>query len=523
MANITKVYLLNVPLERDYLHTLHFDSQTDQLNYFAGRIVKSYTDFNYQRKEKNVSVQEHFDNLSNCNYLIYQNTAHSNKWYYCFINEIEYVNDSVSRLHIETDVIQTYLFDYELLPSFVEREHVINDSIGLHSYPESVEIGEYIINKYQKDNNLQPSDMIVIGSTIIPSGEGGDNYRAGAIYNGVFSGVNYYAYPITAFKGSGDYKGILQRMADDGHIDAVTSMFLCPAFLQTQQGGGAIDESDTAKTYNFSVDKLTSLNGYTPINKKLLTYPFCYLLVSNGNGASAIYNYELFSSDKCVFKTYGALTPGCSIRMIPQNYKGCNGAENEGLNLGKYPQCNWATDQYTNWLAQNGVNIATSIVGAGANIFTGVKMGALSGGPGGALIGGIVGGASGIAGILNTMQEVRNADRVPPQSQGNLNCGDVVTASGNNTFHYYAMSIKKEYAKIIDSYFSCYGYKVNCVKQPNTNHRKNYWYIKCIDVNIKAGIPQNDLLKIKECYNRGITFWRSASNIKNYNVSNDII
>ena len=114
MANITKVYLLNVPLERDYLHTLHFDSQTDQLNYFAGQIVKAYTDFSYQRKEKSIKVCDHFDNLSNCNYLMYQNTAHSNKWYYCFINDIEYVSDSVSLLHIESDVIQTYLFDYQI-------------------------------------------------------------------------------------------------------------------------------------------------------------------------------------------------------------------------------------------------------------------------------------------------------------------------------------------------------------------------------------------------------------------------
>ena len=51
MANITKVYLLNVPLENDYMHTLYFDSLEAQQSYFQSRIVKSFTEFSYQRKD----------------------------------------------------------------------------------------------------------------------------------------------------------------------------------------------------------------------------------------------------------------------------------------------------------------------------------------------------------------------------------------------------------------------------------------------------------------------------------------
>ena len=112
---------------------------------------------------------------------------------------------------------------------------------------------------------------------------------------------------------------------------------------------------------------------------------------------------------------------------------------------------------------------------------------------------------------------------IPPQTQGNINCGDVVTSANNNTSHYYHMSIKKEFAKIIDGYFNMFGYKVNVVKVPNKNHRSNYWFTKTIDVNITGSIPMNDMNKIKACYNNGITFWKNASNIKNYSVSNTII
>ena len=83
------------------------------------------------------------------------------------------------------------------------------------------------------------------------------------------------------------------------------------------------------------------------------------------------------------------------------------------------------------------------------------------------------------------------------------------------------MTIKAEYAAIIDNYFSMFGYKVNRVKTPEKNHRENYWYTKTIDVNIDGNIPIKDLQKIKECYNRGITFWKNPGNFGSYAVSNN--
>lgn len=50
-----------------------------------------------------------------------------------------------------------------------------------------------------------------------------------------------------------------------------------------------------SKNYAYQVNKPTSVNGYTPRNKKLLTYPYCYLLLSNNAGSSNILMYEKFT------------------------------------------------------------------------------------------------------------------------------------------------------------------------------------------------------------------------------------
>ncbi len=512
MSNkITEVRLLSVPLENDYKDTFYFSSKEAQTEYFLSKTVKLGENFTYQRKDRVIRFPYDYDELIGCNYVMYKNSAFSSKWYYAFITKMEYVNDNLTNVYIETDVMQTWKFDYTIKHSFVEREHCSDDTIGVHTVPEGLEMGEYIINSKTKDTKLLPGSKILMGSTLSP----GELHKlVGGVYNGLYSGVKYYAFDVSNIKLS------TQAIANEDE-SAISSIFLAPTFIYSETGG-IVAESNAPASYDFNISKAYGLGGYTPKNNKLKTYPYCYLLVSNGNGGVASYNYEDFSTSNCGFKVYGVLTPGCSIRMIPQNYKGVTEPESEGLNLGKYPQCNWATDQYTNWLTQNGVNIATSLINAGVSAAGGAAVGAAVGGVG-AIPGAIVGGLSGLTGIANTLNEVNKANMVAPQTSGNINCGDVVAQKGDNTFTYYNMSIKKEYAQIIDNYFSMFGYKCGKVKKPNNNHRAQWWYTKTIDVNIDGAIPMEDMQKIKSVYNKGVTIWRNPSNIGNYSLDNGIV
>lgn len=535
--NVTEVRLMNVPLTKDYTHTFYFKDIETQTNYFiVESLDRRFTNLSYQRKDSFIRVPDHYDNLLECNYVMYRNKAiddDSGKWFYAFITDMKYIDEGRTDVYIETDVIQTWLFDYNIKDSFVEREHVDFDGIGEHTVPERVELGEYICNKHTKAGYCKETDLvIVVGVTKTPDGE---NVR-GTLYNNIYSGVNYYTFE-NNMTGRTALENWLNDYPEDGAAEAITCMFLAPKKLANTENNGSevtgsnmidtqyINSGDSGLTINTEVDMTDkTLQGYTPKNNKLLTYPYRYLLVSNNAGCSVPFQFELFTkSENGIttgidprFKIEGALSPGCSIRMIPLNYKGDLRNDEEGINLGKYPCLNWTSDVYTNWLTQNGVNIALSAAGSLVSIAGGIGLiatgaGALAGA--GAIAGGILG-------IGNAVGEVYSHSMIPPQSQGNLNSGDVVTASGNNDFHFYDMSIKREYAVIIDQYFNMFGYKVNQVKKPSFAHRENYWYTKTIDINITGAIPATDLQKIKDCYNKGITFWSNPANIGNYSVSN---
>ena len=76
-----------------------------------------------------------------------------------------------------------------------------------------------------------------------------------------------------------------------------------------------------------------------------------------------------------------------------------------------------------------------------------------TGGGGLAGAGAVVQGGMGIA---NTMGQIYEHQLTPNSARGNTNAGDINTCTNTNTFYFYKMSIKQEYAKIIDDFMSMF-------------------------------------------------------------------
>jgi hypothetical protein len=516
MANITKVYLMNTLFEKDYAHTMYFADAAAQQAYFKKRILSkhTYTDFSYQRKDHVIRIPAHVDTLyaSKINYCMYQNAQYSNKWFYAFVTDMKYVDDGRTDVYIETDVMQTWMFDITVKHSFVEREHATTDTVGANTVDEGLEIGEYVCGSMAKDSTLDTCQYVLMVSDtyneeLLPKplavNMGGIFYAGGAfVCDTMLEVVNI----INLYKGK---------------IDAVYAVYMIPKKILNHTGDTMTYEGQKEPTsYTISQTKPTTVNGYTPRNKKLLTYPYVYMLESNNAGSANVLRYEFFSGNPS-FEVIGIPVVGGSIKCCPKNYKGVAVNHEEGVMCGKFPTLSWSADLFTNWLTQNSVNIGLGLATSAAQVIGGVATIAGTSGAGAAIGGASV--VSGITSIANQLAQVHTQSFTPNSARGNTNGGDINTASDTNTFMFYHMSIKAEYARIIDEFFDMYGYKCHRVKVPAKNHRENYWYTKTIDANIVGGIPQDDLQKIKDCYNRGITFWKTEEYYRNYSVSNDIV
>ena len=87
------------------------------------------------------------------------------------------------------------------------------------------------------------------------------------------------------------------------------------------------------------------------------------------------------------------------------------------------------------------------------------------------------------------------------------------------------MRSKDEYIKIIDDYFSRFGYAIKKLEVPNLVGRKNWNYVEIgLDEEIGYGsVPSSFMETINNACRSGITIWHNHENLGNFALDNSII
>lgn len=512
MASIapnTKVRILrNVPLDNTYEHTLWFGGEAAQEAYFEGQAKYSWNSFTYQRVgRQEIRVSRSADDLYDCNYLMFQNSSFGDKWFYAFITGVEYINNECSQVTYELDVMQTWHFDYQFADTFVQREMAMNEYIGSNIEPEAVALGEMVFEDYFELSELLEGQAIVVA--IVDTEEAAD----GKMYDGVFGGATLYAFHT---EDAAEVNTLVGQYSQSP--DSVIGMWQCPGFLINQgafASGAKILEGLKGTSFSRTLEAITAsdtLSGYKPKNLKLYTYPYNFLHVDNGNGSSLELRYELFDNNKPCLEIGGTFTQPVQLTCRPYNYKMYNtsGEENtlntEVLSLQGYPVCSWAMDTYKAWVAQNSVPLVMGAAGAAiGNLAKGNIIGA---------------GESVFNRAISIMQDEYRASIAADISKGNFNNGCANVSMGKQNFYAGRCHVTRDMARVIDDYFSMFGYATNRLKKPNRDGRPHWNYVKTVGCNVHGSIPADDLKAICGIYDRGVTFWKNADEVGDYGLDN---
>ena len=436
---------------------------------------------------------------------------------------------------------------------------------------------------YQEDGNCMVVFQVSTSRWGHAGGTGADAYvyfpsNPRPVYGGLPQGCQVFAVPLD-YNSAATIATIVGVYDNAGKGNAINSIFLVPADViswETAYGGGLVDSilfyypsyTSSARIVtelpNFPVMKPTKLYGnYTPRNKKLLAAPYTYFYITNNAGSDISYKFEDFSGTYANFNMIAAFDMGGSVKLLPSNSLKTGGTMKNGWGEGvvgmKLPCLSWISDYYLNWKAVNAKNVAIqsglAAAGLGANVLGGIagsifgsaqaanaadiRIGQLqdnvkaqenaienlmyaptSTAGTGSMLGSTMSFASQIA---NIAQQVRQAEMTPPQARGNTSSADLGFSYGKGAFTAYTMSIRQEYAVILDKYFDLYGYKVLATKVPELYSRVNWNYVKTVDCNIYGNIPQGDLDAIKAMFNKGITLWHDADHMRDYGRSNPIV
>lgn len=570
--------LRNIPFNSDRKHTRLFGNQSEQLQYFLSNAKYTYSNFTYIRHSNSVKVPTNAENLWDCNYVMFKNQSFGNKWFYGFITGVEYINNTTAEVFFEIDNFQTWWFDVTVGKCFVEREHVADDTIGLHTVSEPVTIGESIVDKktdiyFGNDTNFFEdgearwcAKIDVVPSLATSVIDIATKWQFGAFSTDV-QGNQLVGESYKMDFTQTTPEQINAWMATQGAAgNKVTDITMFPAFFESLahhyirlQQKGCKPPTDFFSYFG---------ERYVPKNNKLFTYPYTYLKVDNNQGTTIDYKWEDFISfeDNAIqfeLLGYAGNSVACELRPISLSL----GSKLHSIGINNFPKCsysqNMSIEKTLGMLAKGLTSAVTSVSGSvtSTNQYRGkanvtenkeeTNVDAL-------LKGTLYPINKGVKGTLHVRGPITKDSTRQTLTEGTTsqttetthfnpyqiayapldvlpNLGESASVHGassgdgnfdvaHGTFGYcfYVMSIRAEYAKIVDDYFTRFGYNVKEYKVPELFSRSAFNFVKTVDCNVTGEAPNEALEEISKMFDAGLTLWHT-SDVGNYTLSNNII
>ena len=515
-----------------------FNSSTvSRDNYFAnpdGGLASRYSstpNCTFVRKDMTITVDENADMLNNfgVNYCRFKNPYapdYGSRWTYAFITRIEYIAEQTTRLYIKTDLFTTYMGDIKRNSCMVERMHVWSDKRFSNLLPEPLSVPDAVtyseVNASVDTSAMSVNDFkdhylccVVTSEGIQGLGDPRDN-----LIGGVPNCCCYYACELQDLSN-------LVDLADADSIVAVYPILRDNTVINLQSSGHTLasgepcyyvyDAGSALKTLRIGFPQM--FNTYEPKNAKCLNYPYNYVTLTNHNGSNIDLKLENFyqlrfseNNDEIKFESWYSPTPDGQLLTAPFKYEKMADSSNKqyAIEYSGFPQIAYTTDVYKNYIARHINSMNVDKINLGLKAATAI----------GSAAAGNVGKIPGtFMDFLEYNAKINDIKSVPDEIHG-MPTGGMQLHNGSSGIHLLGKAVPEDYAKVIDDYFTRYGYNVSKIATPSWNTRLKFNYIKTAGANFGGTIPVEDKAKLNELFDSGITIWHYPGEYGDFSVAN---
>lgn len=567
----------NIKLDNRYMHTIYFANEAAQNAWFSGKITHTFQANSYSRPtRKTVKVHINADKIIGVTYMRFNNAGvdanHPNginttdrtyKWYYCFVNAIEYVNENTSIIYYEIDVMQTWFIQNGTIEQcFVERQHVTNDTFSAHLEAEPVGSDVYNMRELEVtglDGVFDNFNWVLQTSSANPN----EAHEGVGKYDGMLAGGTVYS-GATDSDGQGQLSNAMYRALGSWDMQEqsaeIVDLFMFPSGLCT---------NDSAQL-SVKVKLPDRLDTYVPENKKLLTYPYSCLVITNNDNEGAEYKWEYFDTTTLgadiEFRLEKCMIGGGTVALFPTVYNGVEDSFKDKVAINNFPKISFSYDAYQAWIAagnQTKLDFASSMINrmgtlaqnqlfsdaafqtahGGINLASGTlsaAMEAVSDKPNAnAIASGMAQAAHGTTAMIQAgvnyelgKQKVQ-LEMEEAQKKIDFQFGDARYAPdvmvGKSTpnisvghklmkYRFFNCHVRPNEAVKIDNFFTVFGYAINDVQSVNL-HSRPYWnFVKTKNCEISGEMPASSRAAIARIFDGGVFFWKNGDNIGNFNV-----
>lgn len=541
----TTLYVGVVPWNNDLKNVQSYNSRAEQISAIQGLLTHKYEHVNIIRRDSDLILKGINENLTQCNYLMYQNADISNKWYFAFIDNVQYNSLNSVIISHTIDVWQTYQFDITYYKNLILRSHVAKsaDTVGRWLAPEPISVAPEFERKHNVFNDLLWTPQYVLHSTSVFNNStkkyeykgNGTGATLSAEY-GIFvdddadvqNVVKNYGKmsPAEALKSNDDdeYSNWISDLLTGQTIDKAIKLISTTSISQLQDhrneliGLYAIPKwvhdgtnkyatnSIKKKDVNLTLPASTLACGYAPRNKKMLTSLCKAYLFYNENGFKLPLKPELFTSETPTFTVKSTELSTNGFLLQVGNYADYTAKTNK---------ISYNCENRLGYDANTGLdkvlNTLTSVVGV-VNAVGSVASQAYAGNIGGAV--------QGTVGAVQ--QSINMIDALGQRGVNTGASGDIMTITEKRAMPIFAdVSPTEAQCRYIDDYLDVYGYALNEIGKISSymKNRSNWNYIQVANCNIKVSAPNDDFNRLKQMFENGVTIWHK--NFGDYDQANN--
>lgn len=534
-----------VPWNSDLKNVQSYNSRAEQISAIQGLLTHKYEHINIIRRDSDLILKGVNEDLTQCNYLMYQNADISNKWYFAFIDNVQYNSLNSVIISHTIDVWQTYQFDITYYKNLILRAHVAKsaDTVGRWLAPEPISVAPEFERKHNVFNNLSWVPQYVLHSTSVFNNStkkyeykgNGTGATLSAEY-GIFVNNDDDVQTVVkkygklsaaeALKSNDDdeYSNWISDLLTGQTIDKAVKLISTTSISQLQDHRNELiglyaipawvhDGTNKYATNNIKKKEVTTTLptetlacGYEPRNKKMLSSLCKAYLFYNENGFKLPLKPELFTSG----------TPSFTVKSTELSTTGFI------LQIGSYADYTAKTNKISyrcenrlGYDANTGLdkvlNTLTSAVGV-VNAVGSVASQAFAGN-----VGGSVQGAVGAV-----QQSINMIDALGQRGVSTGASGDIMSITENRAMPVFAdVSPTEAQCRYIDDYLDVYGYAINEIGKISSymKNRSNWNYIQVANCNIKVSAPNDDVNKLKQMFESGVTVWHR--NFGDYDQNNN--
>ena len=556
-------FLKSNEIDNTYSHQIDFENLQAQNTFWKSQLLSEFeTNLSTSRllaNGLNVYVGKPYARFIGVNYCrIYQDGRY---WYY-FITNKQYVNENNTQLFLELDVFQTFMFEYEITESFIDREHqdrftsdlkpifnTINENLSygndyittandvdITSIYDSINVDFYYMYVYAT-TKLTTTDSRTIDENIptgfycyvIPFTRTG--YQVRINIGGEEKIIKQFSEINTDFLSNTSIQQIvvskippcqitnITKNVDTSSSPGITYYLINSTSFNTTfasvedglmliklrqglEGFHKIKDVELIINPNININNLKSIDN----EPKLLTHPYNFTKYYLGQNELLVKNEDIEDSKLYCFMSLS--DEGTSGIYLQDYLQGSSQAiDNTQLITNLSPAyINLISDPWKNYLLNNKAQRAAGFMNTGIQTALNLGLGIATGGASF-----IFGGINQIAGSLGSVTQtlakeidIRSQPYDIKQFAGDTSIQKIANDLGVKEIKY---QIKDKYKEIIFKYLYVYGYKANEFKVPNLKSRYYFNFIKTIGVNIKSDLDNEYIAKLSEIYNNGITIW----------------